>query len=324
MQDKLKNLLRSNFYFILIILFVTCRNSKKVVLGNEIDIVENINNQKTDSITIGELFTFYKLPFAYDHSIIHNINDKKWHLYGIQKRMVTFIHLTADSLTQREWVKENPFSYKQKEIWAPHIIEHDELFYMFYTSIGVPREIRYAVSKDLYEWTHPTDKPLLALSNEFTDNMKNKDPMVLRVKDKWVMYYSMLKDDKNWVVGYSTSPDLKSWSAPKICFDEETEEPSVESPFVVQRGSYYYLFLSGRPWPIGGEDVFRSKSPFRWKTKDRVKRIDPWHAAEFVRDLDGKWYLTRSSGKGEDFRMAPFNWNDGFETKETSLPIPNN
>ncbi len=296
---------------LLVILSISCKQqiSQKEVTGNHLA----VENQFPDSITVGEAFVIYKLPFAYDHSVIYNPTEKKWHLYGIQKPMVTFIHLTADSLTQRGWEKQDPFLYNNMEIWAPHIIHYDDLYYMFYTSIDVPRQIRYAVSQDLYEWIHPSTEPLFAFSNEFTDNMKNKDPMVFRDKDQWIMYYSMLKDDKHWVVGYSTSKDLVNWSEPQICFDEYTEEPSVESPFVVKRGKFYYLFLSARPWPIGGEEIFVSESPYFWNPENKVKRIDPWHAAEVVRDLDGKWYLTRSSGDEQDFRIAPLYWNDGME-----------
>ncbi|UDQ98530.1 family 43 glycosylhydrolase [Lentisphaerota bacterium WC36G] len=266
---------------------------------------------KLANIKVGKEFIIYKLNFAYDHAIIYNKNDKKWHLYGIWKDCRSFVHLTADKLTQRNWKKEDKtFSYKNKNIWAPHIIEHDGLFYMFYTSIGVPREMRLAVSKDLYNWEHPSDKPIFAFTNKYSKNLKNKDPMVFRYKDQWIMYYSMMKDAKHWVVGYSTSNDLYNWSSPKICFDEHTEEPNVESPFVVQRGKYFYLFLSARPWPLGAEEVFVSDSPFKWEAKNIVKSINPWHAAEVVQDLDGKWYLSRSSGEQTDFRLAPMEWND--------------
>lgn len=274
---------------------------------------EEAKETATKSITIGELFTIYELPFAYDHSIIYNTKEKKWHLYGIQKPQSTFIHLTADSLTQRGWEKHEPFTYKGMEIWAPHIIEHNDLYYMYYTSIGSPRQIRLATSEDLYTWKHYSDEPIFAFQNEFTQNMKNKDPMVFRYKDEWIMYISMLKDAKHWVVGYTTSTDLVNWSDPKICFDENTEEPGVESPYVVQRGDDFYLFLSARPWPHGAEEIFKSKSPYFWEAKDRVKSINPWHAAEVIQDLDGQWYLSRSSGDQEDFRLAPLYWNDGLE-----------
>ena len=215
------------------------------------------NTSKADTIEVGEMFTLYKLPYAYDHAIIYNPMDKQWHLFGIMAGHKAFIHLVADSLTQQGWEKKESFVYKDIEIWAPHIIHHDNQYYIFYTSIGIPRRIRYAVSKDLYNWEHPSDEPLFAYANEFTDNQKNKDPMVFRGKDQWIMYFSMLKDDKHWVVGYSTSKDLINWEGPNICFDEHTEIPNVESPFVVKRGEYYYLTLSARPtWPHGGQDFF--------------------------------------------------------------------
>ena len=280
-------------------MFVSCASNSAVVEKTSKDLIE-----------IGPEITLYKLPFAYDHSIIYNKKDRKWHLYGIEGKQKSFIHLTADKLTQEGWEKHASFSYKNKTIWAPHIVKKDDVYYMFYTSIGVPREIRYAVSKDLYNWDHPTDKPLFAFSNKYTKNMKNKDPMVFEYNGTWIMYYSMMKDAKRWVVGYSKSKDLINWSKPQICFDENTSEPNVESPFVVKRKDKFYLFLSARPWPYGAEEIFVSDNPYKWNAKNLVKSINPWHAAEVVQDLDGKWYLSRSSGNQTDFRLAPLHWND--------------
>ncbi|MCG8306240.1 MAG: hypothetical protein MI975_02535, partial [Cytophagales bacterium] len=189
-----------------------------------------------DTMEIGEQITIYKMPYAYDHSIIHNPKQEKWHLYGIEAGNKTFIHLTADSLTQEGWEKHEPFSFKEEEIWAPHIIEHEGVYYMYFTNIGVPREIRLATSKDLFEWEHYSEEPLFAWGNESNPNLKNKDPMVFRddVNDQWIMYVTMMKDVKHWVVGYTTSKNLVNWSDYKICFDENTESPGVESPFVVK------------------------------------------------------------------------------------------
>lgn len=287
-----------------------------IIVGIDL-IISNSSEDSTSSetvnselIEVGETTVLYKIPYLNDHTIIYNPKENKWHLYGIIRPHTRFIHLTADSLTQQEWVKTNSFSDGGAEIWAPHIIYHDSIYHMFYTKIGIPREIHHVTSGDLYHWSKSLE-PVLALCNEYNSNLKNKDPMVFRDDEKkqWVMYYSMMKDDKHWVVGYSTSADLNNWSEPNICFDENTESPGVESPFVAKHGSYYYLFLSARPWPIGGEDIFRSKSPYLWTPDNLVKRIDPWHAAEVVRDLDGKWYLTLSSGTQEkDLKIAPLYW----------------
>ena len=297
---------KHNTIFILVVFSSFCLS---IVLFPKDSCSSRANQNK--SIEIGEIITLYKIPYLMDHSIIYNVVEEKWHLYGIESPHTSFIHLTADSLTQEGWIKGDSFSDGGAEIWAPHIILHDNLYHMYYTKIGIPREIHHVVSKDLYNWSESAE-PVLALSNEHNDNLKNKDPMVFRDDEnkQWIMYYSMMKDDRHWVVGYSTSYDLNSWSEPQICFDEHTESPGVESPFVVKRGDYYFLFLSARPWPYGGEDIFRSESPYSWKTDDLVKRIDPWHAAEVVQDLDGKWYITHSSGsQANDLRMAPLYWD---------------
>ena len=271
---------------------------------------DHSTKEEQSSIKIGEIITLYEIPYLNDHSIVYNPKDNKWHLFGIISPQTRFIHLTADSLTQQGWEREEDFTDGGAEIWAPHIIFHDSLFHMFYTRIGVPREIHHITSQDLFNWSD-SPKPVLALSNDSNPNLKNKDPMVFRDEagKQWIMYYSMMKDAKHWVVGYSTSTDLYTWSVPKICFDEHTESPGVESPFVVKHKDFYYLFLSARPWPVGGEDIFRSTSPYRWSTNDLVKRIDPWHAAEVVYDLDGQCFLTLSSGtQDKDLRMAPLYW----------------
>lgn len=278
-----------------------------------------------ERIAVGKPFVAYEIPYVDDHSVIFSPSDRKWHMFGIVSGHKSFIQLTADSLTQIPWERHEDFivGNGDKEIWAPHIILHDGLFYMFYTMIGEPREIRHAVSKDLHEWSHPDSNPLLALKTEDGVNMKNKDPMVLSDGGRWIMYYSMMKDEKHWVVGYSTSADLVNWSGPETCFDENTESPGVESPFVVRRAGDYYLFLSSRPWPAGGVDIFVSHSPVSWKVADLAKRIDPWHAPEVVRDLDGQWYLTLSSGpQAKDFRIAPMFWNDGHDGDVSSMASP--
>lgn len=303
-------------FFVIIIIFFSVLFLVKSSCETKKQQQQKTTAAKNNSIMIGEQNTIYKMPYAYDHSIIYNDVDKKWHLYGIEAGNKSFIHLTADSLTQQGWEKQEPFVYQEEEIWAPHIIKHEGLYYMFFTNIGVPREIRLATSKDMYNWKHYSYEPLFAWSNEKNPNLKNKDPMVFRddVNEQWIMYLTMMKDDKHWVVGYTISKDLLNWTDYKICFDEHTESPGVESPFVVKRGDSYYLTLSARnTWPHGAQEIFRSRSPYKWEVADLVKSISPWHAAEIVQDLDGKWYISRSSGDEQDFRLAPIIWNDGIE-----------
>jgi hypothetical protein len=274
---------------------------------------ENEFAVKSDFLKMGKEKTLFKIGYINDHSIIYSKKEKKWHCYAIAYPQTEFLHLVADDLTQPNWEKLKPFKFQGKEIWAPHIVEYHEVYYMFYTAIGSPREIRVATSKDLYTWEHSLDKPVIAFGNHETKNAKNKDPMVFfdeRAK-QWIMYYSMMKNKTQWVVGYSTSKDLLNWSEYKICFDEDSTEPNVESPFVVKRNAKYYLFLSARPWPSGATDVFESDNPYSWDSKNIVKRINPWHAGEVVIDTDGKWYFSLSSGlEHDDFRIAEMLWSE--------------
>jgi hypothetical protein len=258
--------------------------------------------------------------FVIDHTVVYNPAEHKWHMFGIPKDDTAFVHLTANSLTQPQWEKSAPYhDGSRKKIWAPHIVYDKRAFYMYYARIASPREIVYATSADLWTWSQP--KLAFALSNEATDDQKNKDPMVLRDKGKWIMYFSMMKDKTKWVVGHSISNDLLSWGKPQICFDDDSADPGVESPFVVRRGDYYYLFLASRPWLSGKTEIFRSKSAHAWKTADKLKSMN-WQVPEIIRDLDGKWYITLGGPGSSGFSIWPLYWNDGLDIAETSVPVP--
>ena len=160
-QIKIQTIVKNRIFVLstLSILFFGCKSLKTdTTLRNNKD--DMIALEQKDFMKVGTLITAYEMSYFNDHSIIYSPKDKKWHMYGISMIPSTeLIHLTADSLTQVGWKKSKSFVYKGLEIWAPHIIYHKELYYMFYTSIGVPREIRYSVSSDLNEWTHPSSKP---------------------------------------------------------------------------------------------------------------------------------------------------------------------
>ena len=285
-------------------------------------------------IEVGEPQLAYEIEYFNDHTLIYNPDDEFWHVFGIIHPQTEFIHLTSEALTSGDWTRHDNFNLGDgTEIWAPHIVQDDDgRYHMFYTRIGNPREIGHSVSTDLINWTH-TEEPILDLTTPSGADAKNKDPMILRDGDRWIMYYSRVKErvdgEDYWVLGTSVSTDLITWTDHEIAFDEDRPaDPGVESPFVVRRGDLYYLFLSARPWPSGGVDVFVSEDPLQWQAGEPDHRIFPWHAAEVVRDLDGEWYLTLSggfyeqNGLGDDFKIAALDWLDGLDDAETSMPVP--
>lgn len=274
-----------------------------------------------DLLQTGPRIASFPGRYINDHAVIYDPARRLWHMFGIVQGETSFIHLTAASLTQAGWKEAAPYRDGGAKIWAPYIVAHAGKFHMFYARIANPREIVVTETADFANWSAP--RVVMASQGPGGIDLKNKDPMILRDGGRWIMYVSMLKDAKHWVVGCSESADLRQWSPPRPCFDENTEMPRVESPFVVRRGDSYYLFLSARPWPYGYMEVFRSSSPVSWMATGKVKWMD-WHAPEIVRDFDGRWYITLCGYERErnGFSMAPLEWNDYLDEAPSSVPIP--
>ncbi len=181
-----------------------------------------------DDVTAGEFTRIYDPSvgedepwYINDHTIVQG-PDGTWHMFGIthaepadaldEKHLA---HATAPSL-QGPWTKQefaldaDPF-YGETHLWAPHVIEVDGVFYMFYAG-GGPDNAEYAInlatSTDLWTWTRHPDGPL------FRDGYDARDPFVIRIGEQWVMYYTATSDPAggNHTVMYRTSDDLMQWS----------------------------------------------------------------------------------------------------------------
>ncbi len=279
-------------------------------------------------VTCGEFVKIYDPSvgekekwYINDHCFIYG-PDRRWHLFGITHQEPAnpldednLAHATAETLLQKPWRKE-PFAlsvaaeapWNETHLWAPHVILHEGMYYMFYC--GGDRDhtkykIHCATSKDLKTWTRSSKNPMVV------DGFDARDPFLLRVGDRWIMYYTANTKPKggNHVVAYVTSRDLQNWSGRKIAFldsSKGTYGGPTESPFVVKRGGRYYLFIGPRGG-YDGTDVFVSTTPFQWKSENKVGHF-PAHAAEVIRDRDGKWYISRCGwGRGGVY-LAPLHW----------------
>lgn len=257
----------------------------------------------------GERFRIYdpsegesKSWYVNDHTFVRG-PDGTWHLFGITHEEPAdpldetyFAHATADHLDQRQWVKQEPVIHAdvdsgETHVWAPYVLKHRGVYYMFYAG-GTADHERYrmqlATSTDLYHWKRHPDRPL------FTDGYDARDPMVRRVGDRWVMYYTATtrRDGGHHLVAYRTSKDLRHWSARHTALKHPvtgTFGGPTESPFVVRRGDDYYLFVCCTSYYTDTR-VFHSKNPLRFDVDDQVGQIDE-HASEVVR-AGGRWYVS--------------------------------
>jgi hypothetical protein len=288
---------------------------------------------KQDLVDAGEFKTFFAAEEPWcvnDHTFVQG-PDKSWHLFGItHPKPLDFFkdpgrrlaHATAQSLRQTPWLAQPPAvtadweKYREYLLWAPYVIRRGDTYYM-YVCVGDKDTHRYRIhlltSPDLQTWTRSPDNPVLV------DGFDARDPMVMQVGDQWVLYYAANTTPEcgNHVVACVTSKDLVHWGNRRVAFTHPRAGSfggPTESPFVVRRGDYYYLFVCDNEWT----DVYLSPDPFHWEFGQKTARIRA-HASEIVRDVDGQWYLSHAGWTEGPVRLAPLRWHDGRDDAPTNI-----
>lgn len=247
-----------------------------------------------------------------DHCLIYGKDE--WHLFGIiheepcdPLNEKCCAHSICDTLTGT-YRKQMPFpivadpNRGEAHFWAPHVIEANEVYYMFWCagslSDHMTYQIKVSTSLDLYHWEHNSSSNPIVI-----DGYDARDPMVVKIGGKWILYYTATSSPNygNHVVKCVESEDLINWGNPRTVFTD----PSVgdvggpcESPFVVYEQEKYYLFICQRDGCYDKTAIYESEDPFHF-VLDRCVGDIPAHAAEVVKDGDGKYYVTRAGwGRG--------------------------
>ncbi|MEM6550686.1 MAG: glycosyl hydrolase family 32 [Planctomycetota bacterium] len=255
-----------------------------------------------------------------DHTVWQD-REGLWHLVGIthaeplapldEKHLA---HATAPALGG-PWTRQ-PFALSampeagESVLWAPHVIEHDGVYWMFYCGGGASREqyrIHLATSTDAWNWTRHDANPLLI------DGYEARDPMVLRVGDRWVMYYTATDEPHggHHLVAACTSDDLVTWGERQIVYRDEmtgSYAGPCESPFVFERDGRFYLFIG--PWPpkrYRGTRVLVSDDPLSFDIGDQVGYIDA-HALEVIVDEAGRCWCTHCGWNQGGVYLASLDW----------------
>lgn len=286
----------------------------------------SVSNQHVTDGTYTKIYDPSRNGVSYyinDHAFIRG-SDGTWHMFGITDTgpphsggEQTFAHATAPSLTGT-WTRQPDAmtvnaSYGETVLWAPYVLQYQGTYYMFYAGGGTDpnnAEINLATSTDLTTWTRLSTGPL------FRDGYLARDPMVLRVGNQWVMYYTATdsQDGSLDIVAYRTSTDLTHWSNRYIAFKSTTGAGgnTAESPFVVSQGGAYYLFTGPRGAVDSannpGATVYKSLDPLHFNITDRVGHMRA-HAPEIVQDVDGRWYISHAGWGEGGLWLSPLNWN---------------
>lgn len=257
-----------------------------------------------------------------DHTVVQD--EKGWHLFGITHAEPaapldekTCAYAFTEDILHIPFKKGTPPFYAEAErgeahFWAPHIVLHQGLYYMYYCAGSLEGSTKYrihlATSKDLVHWTKHDENPMVV------DGFDARDPMVLRVGDEWVMYYTCNSTPAggNHCVACVHSDDLIHWHDKQVVFTSSivgTFAGPCESPFVEKVGDTYFLFIG----PFGGYDVaycdtavYASKNPCAFTEDDLVGRI-PFHACE-VLQVNGKYYVTHCGWGEGGVYLAPLHF----------------
>ncbi|MCX5394869.1 family 43 glycosylhydrolase [Streptomyces sp. NBC_00094] len=264
--------------------------------------------------------TFSGPRYLNDHTLIRS--QGRWHLFGIvgdsaprgeapdSAAEISFAHASAPTphgpwTAHADALTVDPSYFGEEHLWAPHVVEAGGRFWMFYAGGGADgAAISLATSTDLFTWTREPSGPLFR-------GIAARDPMVLRVGGEWVMYYTELSGPGgHHVVAHRRSADLVHWSEPGVAFTDASTDTTVsvtESPFVVERDGWYYLFIGPRNG-YEGTDVLASRDPFRFELSGYAGHV-AGHAVEVVTDGEA-WYATAAGWFRQGLYVAPLQWRD--------------
>jgi len=171
-------------------------------------------------------------------------------------------------------------------------------------------QINLATSKDLYTWERYKENPIIM------DGFDARDPFLFQdeLNKRWVLYYTATSKPEggHHIVAAKISTDLLHWSKDRYTVFKDIEKGTwggnTESPQVIKRGGWYYLFIGPGP-NYKTTKVFRSKDMFNWDLEDQVATLES-HAAELVVDDHNSWFISSCGWEQGGLYLAPFYWHD--------------
>ncbi|MBQ7379458.1 MAG: family 43 glycosylhydrolase [Clostridia bacterium] len=260
--------------------------------------------------------------FISDFLLIRDTQGR-WHCIGIGGQdhiQDSFFHAIGDDLLE-------PFTYTDRVysngtsnlattdwMWAPYAVyaPDGKTAYMYYhhqtKDHRAEMRMLQSVDESLDTWVPANIEGLEENCISFTGSM-SRDACIFfdDAVGKYLMYYAA-----NEGICLRSSDDLIHWSQPTVVMTAPKDYQAAESPFVIKRHGYYYLFVSG--FDYGRVAVYASENhtDFGHPVNDLIGELNG-HAPEIV-TVDGKDYIA----------CAAINATDGIEVYKGGQPAEHN
>lgn len=232
-------------------------------------------------------------------------------------------------------------------VWAPHVFEHDGLWWMFYTGVTTwPGEFNetqrtgVAVSSDLTGWDRFSDpvfegsQTSWAWWSDQNPAAAFRDPFVMpdpAAPGHWLMYYtaSYAPDSEATVVGVAASDgDLMQWTDLKpllITWRVYTYNSLTESPHVFEHDGLWYLFLTsnaGQPLSFY-TSADPTADPAQWTYRGRLRNMlgfdtSTWFASEYFRDGTREYFCCVN---GDRIEIRQIQWSGSWQFSLVQPPL---
>ena len=247
---------------------------------------------------------------ACDFTILRS-SDGRWHCiscirgtshYGDR----LFYSWEADRLDETNWtpvgILEVPRGKRGKplefsSVQAPHALMHDGKYYLFYNSAMA----RCMIGNDGRQW-----RPHVNTAGNQEFFAMGRDVCVFHDADnrRWIAYYcgtANVNGERRGAMVARTAPTPEGpWS------ETETAVRTVgnpESPYVVKRGKWYYLWQQ--------MSVYRSEDPLDFNDAELIAHMTGiWYNGKWAPEViehEGQFYV---AGYGRGIHLARFQWNE--------------
>jgi len=215
-----------------------------------------------------------------------------------------FYRWQAEKLTDTDWtpcgILDVPRGKRGRpprftSVQAPHPFVHEGRYYLFYNSA----QARCMISDDGLQW-----RPHVNTDGDQAFFNMGRDVCVLydEANARWIAYYcgtATVNGQRKGAMVARTAPTPEGpWTRQEIAV---RTEGNPESPFVVKRGPWYYLWQQ--------MSVYRSEDPLNFDNAPLVAHMTGiWYSGKWAPEViehEGQWHI---AGYGRGLHVAKFNW----------------